>query len=167
MAGGANPSKIQYKYRFGRLDSICGIFFRYLTEPLVQFYNLDCRTLRGFEKTGVGELVLMGSRALRPLHCSLTLPHTPACAPPNRRHLSQSIPLLAEGITNKADSKAFSNTLLLPKTSFPLRSDPSKAEFRKKTCEDLYRWQVCRLYHLPRRSANPQFFYLLEVVGQC
>ena len=42
------------------------------------------------------------------------------------------------------EDKAFSKTLLLPKTSFPLRSDPAKSElpFRKKTTEDLYLWQV-------------------------
>ena len=45
----------------------------------------------------------------------------------------------------KLDSKAFSKTLLLPKTSFPLWSDPAKTEapFRRKTCDELYRWQVC------------------------
>ncbi|KAI6021790.1 tRNA synthetases class I-domain-containing protein [Pisolithus microcarpus] len=54
------------------------------------------------------------------------------------RHLST----LSSG--QKLDSKAFSKTLLLPKTSFPLWPDPSKTEvpFRKKTCDDLYRWQV-------------------------
>ncbi|KAF8639113.1 hypothetical protein AX17_001728 [Amanita inopinata Kibby_2008] len=41
------------------------------------------------------------------------------------------------------DSKAFSKTLLLPKTPFPLWSDPSKSEtpFQKRTGEELYRWQ--------------------------
>ncbi|ESK91771.1 isoleucyl-trna synthetase [Moniliophthora roreri MCA 2997] len=41
------------------------------------------------------------------------------------------------------DNKAFSKTLLLPKTKFPLWSDPSKTEisFRPRTCEELYRWQ--------------------------
>ncbi|KAI6045227.1 tRNA synthetases class I-domain-containing protein [Pisolithus marmoratus] len=44
----------------------------------------------------------------------------------------------------RLNSKAFSKTLLLPKTSFPLWPDPLKTEFpfRKKTCDDLYRWQV-------------------------
>ncbi|KAF9239290.1 tRNA synthetases class I-domain-containing protein [Melanogaster broomeanus] len=44
----------------------------------------------------------------------------------------------------KLDSKAFSQTLLLPKTSFPLWVDPAKSEapFRKKTCDELYRWQA-------------------------
>lgn len=138
---------------FGRLDSICGISSDQLNHK-VQFHNLDWRTVWRTRKPWSRRTRLMGSRALRPLHCSITLRYTPACAPPNRRQLSQSIPLLAEGITSKADGKAFSNTLLLPKTSFPLRSVPFKAEFRKKTCEDLYRWQVCRLYHLPRWSAN-------------
>jgi hypothetical protein len=55
---------------------------------------------------------------------------------PYRRHSS------AQAMAT--DSKAFSKTLLLPKTSFPLWADPSKSEapFRKRTGEDLYRWQV-------------------------
>ncbi|KAF9226386.1 isoleucyl-tRNA synthetase [Gyrodon lividus] len=46
--------------------------------------------------------------------------------------------------TIKGYSKAFSRTLLLPKTSFPLWTNPAKSEapFRKKTCDDLYRWQA-------------------------
>jgi hypothetical protein len=42
--------------------------------------------------------------------------------------------------------KAYSNSLLLPKTAFPLRADAVKREhlFRKRTCEDLYEWQVGR-----------------------
>ncbi|RDB30371.1 Isoleucine--tRNA ligase [Hypsizygus marmoreus] len=41
------------------------------------------------------------------------------------------------------DNNSFSNTLLLPKTRFPLWADPSKSEepFRERTCEGLYRWQ--------------------------
>ncbi|KAL4073583.1 tRNA synthetases class I-domain-containing protein [Scleroderma citrinum] len=44
----------------------------------------------------------------------------------------------------KLDPKAFSKTLLLPKTSFPLWTDPSKTEvpFRRKTCDELYQWQA-------------------------
>jgi hypothetical protein len=48
--------------------------------------------------------------------------------------------------------KAYSKTLLLPKTSFPLWSDPQKreAQFRKGTCDELYRWQVRpRVAHRP------------------
>jgi isoleucyl-tRNA synthetase len=43
-----------------------------------------------------------------------------------------------------ADPKAYSKTLLLPKTSFSLWVDSAKSEslFKKKTCEELYRWQV-------------------------
>jgi isoleucyl-tRNA synthetase len=43
-----------------------------------------------------------------------------------------------------SQSKAYSKTLLLPKTSFPLRPLPSESEvsFRQKTCDDLYKWQV-------------------------
>ncbi|GLB39107.1 putative class-I aminoacyl-tRNA synthetase family protein [Lyophyllum shimeji] len=41
------------------------------------------------------------------------------------------------------DKNAFANTLLLPKTSFPLRADPSRSEvpFQERTGEALYRWQ--------------------------
>ncbi|XP_006463993.1 hypothetical protein AGABI2DRAFT_187407 [Agaricus bisporus var. bisporus H97] len=41
------------------------------------------------------------------------------------------------------DAKAFSKTLLLPKTTFPLWADPAKSEepHRKRTTKDLYRWQ--------------------------
>ncbi|OAX32892.1 isoleucyl-tRNA synthetase [Rhizopogon vinicolor AM-OR11-026] len=42
------------------------------------------------------------------------------------------------------DSKAYSKTLLLPKTSFPLWVDSAKSEslFKRKTCEELYQWQA-------------------------
>ncbi|KAG1887595.1 tRNA synthetases class I-domain-containing protein [Suillus subluteus] len=45
---------------------------------------------------------------------------------------------------DSAGSKAYSNTLLLPKTSFPLWADLAKSEllFKKKTCEELYRRQA-------------------------
>ncbi|KAF8067764.1 tRNA synthetases class I-domain-containing protein [Lyophyllum atratum] len=41
------------------------------------------------------------------------------------------------------DKNSFSNTLLLPKTSFPLWADPAKSEapFQERTGESLYRWQ--------------------------
>lgn len=47
------------------------------------------------------------------------------------------------------DAKAFSKTLLLPKTTFPLWADPAKSEepHRKRTTEDLYRWQVSFFIH--------------------
>ncbi|KZV68362.1 isoleucyl-tRNA synthetase [Peniophora sp. CONT] len=40
-------------------------------------------------------------------------------------------------------NKAFSKTLLLPRTSFPQWTDPNKTEkaLRDKTCDALYRWQ--------------------------
>ncbi|CAA7268378.1 unnamed protein product [Cyclocybe aegerita] len=43
----------------------------------------------------------------------------------------------------KLDNKAFSATLLLPKTPFKLRQDLKEVEtkYEKLTCEDLYRWQ--------------------------
>ena len=42
------------------------------------------------------------------------------------------------------NNKAFSKTLLLPKTPFPLWTDPLKTDlaFQSKTCDRLYRWQV-------------------------
>ncbi|KAH0834854.1 isoleucyl-tRNA synthetase [Lanmaoa asiatica] len=45
---------------------------------------------------------------------------------------------------SQLDSKAFSKTLLLPKTHFPLWVDPARSEelFRRKTCDDLYQWQA-------------------------
>ena len=55
-----------------------------------------------------------------------------------RRNLSS-----APGFS-KLDSKAFSKTLLLPNTPFPLWPDPAKSEdlYRRKTCDMLYQWQV-------------------------
>ncbi|KAA1476621.1 isoleucyl-tRNA synthetase [Dentipellis sp. KUC8613] len=61
-----------------------------------------------------------------------------------RRWLSTSVPCLSgDKAAGKVDSKAFSKTLLLPKTSFPLWTDPAKTEvaFRHKTCDALYKWQ--------------------------
>ncbi|TFY58371.1 hypothetical protein EVG20_g8173, partial [Dentipellis fragilis] len=61
-----------------------------------------------------------------------------------RRWLSTSVPCLSgDKAAAKTDSKAFSKTLLLPKTSFPLWTDPAKTEvaFRHKTCDALYKWQ--------------------------
>lgn len=41
--------------------------------------------------------------------------------------------------------KAFSQTLLLPRTALPLWPNRSRSEepFRERTTEELYRWQVC------------------------
>ncbi|KAJ6631136.1 tRNA synthetases class I-domain-containing protein [Mycena sp. CBHHK59/15] len=41
------------------------------------------------------------------------------------------------------DNHAFSQSLLLPKTSFPLRSNPAETEarLRGRTCTELYQWQ--------------------------
>ncbi|KII91192.1 hypothetical protein PLICRDRAFT_37894 [Plicaturopsis crispa FD-325 SS-3] len=69
-----------------------------------------------------------------------TLRRTFVC---HRRNLSSSRPHSAEKSTAPVDNKAFSATLLLPETAFPLYSDPSEREvlFQGKTCEDLYQWQ--------------------------
>lgn len=67
--------------------------------------------------------------------------------------------------TTAAENKAFSKTLLLPKTSFPLWTEPSKSEapFQRRTSDELYRWQV--------RYTDYSYFVLshhdcLKVVGQ-
>lgn len=47
--------------------------------------------------------------------------------------------------TNEAlKAKSYGHTLLLPKTNFPLRTVGAKREivYRRKTTEDLYKWQV-------------------------
>jgi isoleucyl-tRNA synthetase len=43
------------------------------------------------------------------------------------------------------EKSPFKDALRLPRTSFPLRSDPIKSEqpFRAKTCDELYKWQAC------------------------
>ncbi|KAG1738733.1 tRNA synthetases class I-domain-containing protein [Suillus lakei] len=53
-------------------------------------------------------------------------------------HVSQSLK------NASTDPKAYSKTLYLPKTSFPLWADSAKSEslFKRKTCEELYRWQA-------------------------
>ncbi len=42
------------------------------------------------------------------------------------------------------EDKAYSNTLLLPKTPFKLQPDLREIEktYRRLTCDELYRWQV-------------------------
>ena len=51
---------------------------------------------------------------------------------------------LSRYLSSYVDNKAFTKTLLLPKTSFVLRPDPELIDslYRKLTCDDLYRWQV-------------------------
>lgn len=59
------------------------------------------------------------------------------------RHFSASH--VSQSLKNAStDPKAYSKTLLLPKTSFPLWLDSAKSEslFKRKTCEELYRWQA-------------------------
>ncbi|CAG8494859.1 11034_t:CDS:10 [Ambispora leptoticha] len=57
--------------------------------------------------------------------------------------------------SNEAASKAYSDTLLLPKTNFPLRADAAKREitFRKRCTEDLYLWQL---------EHNPKELFILH-----
>ncbi|KAI0037150.1 tRNA synthetases class I-domain-containing protein [Vararia minispora EC-137] len=55
------------------------------------------------------------------------------------------VPLVRHASTKQpsAEDKAYSHTLLLPKTSFSQWSNPGQTEslLRRKTCDDLYRWQ--------------------------
>lgn len=68
------------------------------------------------------------------LPAGLRLSCTPSCS---RRWLSTTRPVCADS------SPRWGDTLLLPKTAFPLYNDPSKdPALRNKTTEDLYRWQV-------------------------
>ena len=52
------------------------------------------------------------------------------------------------------NSKAYSKTLRLPKTSFPQWCDPQKSElpFREKTTQALYKWQVRGKTHPEKRK---------------
>jgi len=61
--------------------------------------------------------------------------------------------------SKQLDKNSFSDTLILPKTSFPLWTDPSKSEvpFQTKTCEGLYCWQVLVHY------ASLKFHFDLKV----
>lgn len=59
-----------------------------------------------------------------------------------RRWLSTSRPSAQASQTQQASSR-WSDTLLLPKTGFPLYNDPSKdSKIKAKTTEGLYQWQV-------------------------
>ena len=62
--------------------------------------------------------------------------------------LSDEAPLTGEV---PLDSKAYSKTLLLPKTSFPLWSNPPEVEdqYRSLTCDNLYQWQVREVFGCP------------------
>ena len=77
------------------------------------------------------------------------------------RHLQRFI--LSRCLSSYVNNKSFTNTLLLPKTSFILRPDPKQIDslYRKLTCDDLYRWQVWyRVFFL-------RFWLTFWVVGQC
>lgn len=57
---------------------------------------------------------------------------------------SQSKSKSDKGPKKGKDAHSYSDSLLLPKTAFPLRADAAKREklFRKRTTADLYSWQV-------------------------
>jgi hypothetical protein len=58
---------------------------------------------------------------------------------------SKTLPKPAAGARGEsADINSYSHTILLPKTSFPLRTVGAGQEelYRKKTTEELYKWQV-------------------------
>ncbi|KAG9298343.1 hypothetical protein G9A89_002831 [Geosiphon pyriformis] len=65
---------------------------------------------------------------------------------------------LSEGVKKSSvnnPNKAYSDTLLLPKTDFPLRADPIKREklFRERCTTELYQWQL---------ENNPQDTFILH-----
>jgi isoleucyl-tRNA synthetase len=71
---------------------------------------------------------------------------------PRAQSLScRSFSWTARSLKASEPSKKYSDTLLLPKTSFSLYGDPEKSEvaFRKKTSDELYRWQVSAHIHIP------------------
>jgi hypothetical protein len=81
--------------------------------------------------------------------CGLTFSHSVArtIRPTRTRPRSLCKPLYSSAIRLKNDSvqnKLYAKSLLLPRTTFPQWTDPLKTEvlLRKKTCDDLYRWQV-------------------------
>ncbi|KAF8157025.1 tRNA synthetases class I-domain-containing protein [Crassisporium funariophilum] len=60
------------------------------------------------------------------------------------RYFSTTAPCSSTTDAQKViDNKAFTKTLLLPKTAFPLRVDPKEIEasFQKLSCDELYKWQ--------------------------
>ena len=63
--------------------------------------------------------------------------------------LKRQAPLryLSTPAKNAVHNKAFTDTLLLPKTPFPLRADLKENEVRygELTRENLYKWQVCTI----------------------
>ena len=67
------------------------------------------------------------------------------------RHFSRPFSSEARKLKPDADTenKAYSDTLLLPKTHFKLHPDLKEVErkYRKLTCDELYRWQVWGTCH--------------------
>jgi hypothetical protein len=53
-------------------------------------------------------------------------------------------PFTRSNSSQALSKNAFANTLLLPKTNFPLWANPAQREvpYRHKTTEELYKWQV-------------------------
>ena len=68
---------------------------------------------------------------------------------------------------NSDQNKRYAKSLLLPSTTFPQWTNPLKTEvsLRKKTCDDLYRWQVWLLV-LQSYSLQLTDMRTREVVGK-
>ena len=83
--------------------------------------------------------------ALRPMpRWSLLSPGSRLCSTPrwSRRWLSSSR-TLSQAAQDQQSAPRWGDTLLLPKTSFPLYNDPSKdPKIKAKTTDGLYQWQV-------------------------
>jgi hypothetical protein len=81
-------------------------------------------------------MLLNSQRLLKPLKitnsCNLT------------RTLFTTKYLLNKSSEESQNNHQFNNTLLLPKTDFPLRNDilKTEAKYRPKLSEELYEWQV-------------------------
>src|SRR5712671_643219 len=61
------------------------------------------------------------------------------------RHIGKALHSSVARLKDPSDqNKLYAKSLLLPRTTFPQWTDPSKTEpsLRRKTCDDLYRWQV-------------------------
>lgn len=88
--------------------------------------------------------ILVHSRSMRNRahHAFILFPFKSSLYLQSKRAFSSFVG--ATSVKQPVDNKSFSKTLRLPKTSFPLWTDPSKSEapFQERTGEKLYRWQV-------------------------
>lgn len=84
-------------------------------------------------------MLVGGPYGLTPHFIARVVRSTPPCSSWKSLYSSTAPPKDSSDKT-----KLYANSLLLPRTTFPQWTDPSKTEVlvRKRTCDDLYRWQV-------------------------